>query len=315
MEATAKHITVAAIDLGSNSFRLLIARIRDGELLPLAKELALVQLGKGLRSSGLLSTEAMERAIAVLEQFRKEMARHRIDHCRCCGTEALRKATNAPSFLLRAAAIIGQEIDILTGDNEAILSCNGALGALGGDPPFPLVVVDVGGGSTETTFLADPASTPLTTSIPAGAVGFTELVGECRSTQAKDHLTDELTAFANKTGIRPGQTTIIATGGTATSLASLDLRLAHYDEKKVHGHRLSSKELDRLAERLESMSGEKLYSLPGMEPGRGNILLAGLEIYQEIIATIGVEGMIVSDAGLLEGIALSCEDQALSLRR
>ena len=268
MEATAKHITVAAIDLGSNTFRLLIARIRDGELFPLAKELASVQLGKGLRSSGLLSTEAMDRALAVLEQFRQEMARHRIDRCRCCGTEALRKATNAPSFLLRAAAIIGQEIDILAGDKEALLSCDGALGALYGEPPFPLVVVDVGGGSTEITFLASHASTPLTTSIPAGAVGFTELVGECRRTQAKDHLADELTAFAYKTGIRPGQTSIIATGGTATSLASLDLHLVQYDEKKVHGHRLSRKNLGRLAEGLESMSSEELYSLPGMEPGR-----------------------------------------------
>ena len=98
--------------------------------------------------------------------------------------------------------------------------------------------------------------------------------------------------------------------GTATSLASLDLGLTSYDELKAHGHRLSSKDLDHLAAKLGAMTDNELNCLPGMEQGRGNILPAGLEIYQEIIATIDADGMIVSDAGLLEGIAFSCSDPA-----
>jgi exopolyphosphatase/guanosine-5'-triphosphate,3'-diphosphate pyrophosphatase len=309
MEATANHITVAAIDLGSNSFRLLIARIKGRKMRTIAKRLVPVRLGQGLGSSGRLSPEATDRAITALEEFNGEMAGYNIDHCRSCGTEALRKAANAPAFLLRAESIIGP-VDILTGDQEAILSCEGALQAVVGDPPYPVMVVDVGGGSTEITFLADADSPPQTVSMPAGAVAFTELAKEGACDRAMDHLASELKTFSKRVGIEAGQTTIIATGGTATSLAALDLGLASYDEQKVHGHRLAHKDLDHLAEELGVMNDNELNCLPGMEPGRGNILPAGLEIYQEIIATIDVDGMIVSDAGLLEGIALSCSDPA-----
>ena len=313
MEATANHIkeiTVAAIDLGSNSFRLLIARISDRKIFPLSKRLVTVRLGQGLCSSDQLNPEAVARGLAALEEFRAEMAHHTIDHYRCCGTEALRRATNASSFLSRAAEILDLEVDILSGEQEALLSYSGALQSIGGAQPHPLMVVDVGGSSTEISYLGNPDAPLLTTSIPTGAASFKELGEEDSTARIKAQLTRELTTFADKAGISPGQTTIIATGGTATSLATLDLGLTSYDEQKVHGHRLASKDIDQLAEELGALTDNELNCLPGMEPGRGNILPAGLEIYQEIIATIAVDGMIVSDAGLLEGIALSCSDPA-----
>jgi exopolyphosphatase/guanosine-5'-triphosphate,3'-diphosphate pyrophosphatase len=313
MEATANHIkaiTVAAIDLGSNSFRLLIARISDRKILPISKRLVTVRLGQGLCSSDQLNPEAMARGLAALEEFRAEMSHHTIDLYRCCGTAALRKAANASSFLSRAAEILGLAVDILSGEQEALLSSNGALQAITAPPPLPLVVADVGGSSTEMSYLTDPGSPLLTTSIPIGAAAFKELGEKGSAARVKEQLARELTTFVDRARISPGQTTIIATGGTATSLATLDLGLASYDEQKVHGHRLGSKDLDHLAEELGALADNELYCLPGMEPGRGNILPAGLEIYQEIIATIAVDGMIVSDAGLLEGIALSCSDPA-----
>jgi exopolyphosphatase/guanosine-5'-triphosphate,3'-diphosphate pyrophosphatase len=310
MEAMCKPIIVAAVDLGSNSFRLLVARISDGEISPLSKILVPVGLGQGLLLSGIIEPDAIEKGLSALEKFRKEMDRYSLDHQRCCGTEALRKATNRSSFLARAAAIIDTEVDILSGDREAALSCKGALQAIEGEPSFPLLVVDVGGSSTEMTFLTTGGAPLLTTSIPTGAVSFKELSEKESGGQAREGLANELKAFKARAPIRSGKTAIIATGGTATSLASLALDLKTYDEKKVHGHQLGRATLCRLAEELGGMSASKLHSLPGMEPGRGNILPAGLEIYQEIIATIDAEGMIVSDAGLLEGIALSCTDRA-----
>jgi exopolyphosphatase/guanosine-5'-triphosphate,3'-diphosphate pyrophosphatase len=303
-------IIVAAIDLGSNSFRLLIARISDRKISPLAKRLVTIGLGQGLSESGNLNPAAIEKGLAALQEFRAEMDRYSLDHCRSCGTEALRKAANTEVFLVRASAIIASEIEILSGDQEALLSCNGAVQASGGELPYPLLVVDVGGSSTEISFLVEGEAPPLTTSIPTGAVAFKELSEKEPSGQAREQLVSVLKAFTAEVELRSDRTTIIATGGTATSLASLDLGLASYDEKRVHGHRLGSTDLDHLAKELGAMTADELGCLPGMEPGRGIILPAGLEIYQEIIATIDAEGMIVSDAGLLEGIALSCPDRA-----
>ena len=158
MEAMCKPIIVAAIDLGSNSFRLLISTIIDRKIFPLSKRLVTVQLGQGLCTSGQLSPEAIERGVAALEEFRAEMDQHNIDHYRCCGTEALRKASNTGAFLARAATITDTEIEILSGEQEALLGCKGAIQAIAGEPPHPLLVVDVGGSSTEISYLATPDS-------------------------------------------------------------------------------------------------------------------------------------------------------------
>ena len=115
--------------------------------------------------------------------------------------------------------------------------------------------------------------------------------------------------YFKKLSVVPEKLTVIATGGTATALAVLDLALDRYDENKVHGHRLTSDGIINISTELAAMSPEARGLLPGLQSGRGNILLAGLEIYQEILATIAVEGMIISDSGLLEGIMLSCLEQ------
>jgi exopolyphosphatase/guanosine-5'-triphosphate,3'-diphosphate pyrophosphatase len=118
-----------------------------------------------------------------------------------------------------------------------------------------------------------------------------------------------LRCFLTENSVTPGKVSVVGTGGTATALAVLDLGLAHYDEKKVHGHGLMTEGIMNISSRLHGLSVKARAILPGLEPGRGNILMAGLEIYQEILATIEVDGMMISDSGLLEGIMLSCLQQ------
>jgi exopolyphosphatase/guanosine-5'-triphosphate,3'-diphosphate pyrophosphatase len=152
---------------------------------------------------------------------------------------------------------------------------------------------------------------PLSISLSAGAALFTELAATDDLQPAIDAFSDKLRGFLKKYSGATAKTSVVATGGTATALAVLDLALDHYDEKKVHGHGLTKDGIMKISADLAAMSPTARDFLPGLEKGRGNILMAGLEIYQEILATIEVEGMIISDSGLLEGIMLSCLEQSL----
>jgi exopolyphosphatase/guanosine-5'-triphosphate,3'-diphosphate pyrophosphatase len=306
-EATANNsLTVAAVDLGSNTFRLLIAGIVAGRLAVLVKKNITVGLGQGLTAAGGLATARIDAGLAALRTFRGVMAGYHLDCCRCCGTEALRQAGNVQVFLGPAQLLLGTEVAVLSGAEEAELTWRGVLAALPAAVPYPLLIVDVGGGSTELIFVRELAARPLTGSFPAGAALFTGLAGSAGLAVARARWRTGLRDFLAKCCPLGPKTSVVATGGTATALAALALRLNRYDGKKVHGYRLPTGKIMELATDLAGLSAAAKVMLPGLEPGRGNILLAGLEIYQEILATIGVDGMIISDSGLLEGIMLSC---------
>jgi exopolyphosphatase/guanosine-5'-triphosphate,3'-diphosphate pyrophosphatase len=310
-DATAnKNITVAAIDLGSNTFRLLVAEIKGNETTVLLKRNVTVKLGHGLSAASGLAPATIANGLAALAEFKAVMDRANVDCCRCCGTEALRKAVNAKVFLDSASEVVGVEIKVISGREEAILSCRGVLAAMA-DPTtsFPLLIIDVGGSSTELIYLKGPSAQPLSVSLPAGAAVFTELAATGGRQAAVAGFSAKLRAFLKKTSVTTGKITVVGTGGTATALAVLDLALDHYDEKKVHGHQLMGEGIMQISSDLTTMSAAARDFLPGLEEGRGNILMAGLEIYQEILATIEVDSMIISDSGLLEGIMLSCLEQ------
>lgn len=311
-DATAKkNITIAAIDLGSNTFRLLIARIQESGTEVFVKRNATVKLGQSLSGAGGLDSATTTNALAVLAEFKDVLDRYNIDCCRCCGTEALRKAGNAQAFLASAAEIIGVKIDVVSGQEEALLSGRGVLTFMNDKMvSFPLLIIDVGSRSTELIFTGEYGGQPQSISIPVGAALFTELaVSGSLHQPAFDDLSVRLRNFLGIYSAAAGKITVVGTGGTATALAVLDLALDHYDEKKVQGHRLTSEGIKKISSELTTMSPSARDFLPGLEEGRGKILMAGLEIYQEILATIEVGSMIISDSGLLEGIMLSCLEQ------
>jgi exopolyphosphatase/guanosine-5'-triphosphate,3'-diphosphate pyrophosphatase len=306
MESTANNsLTTAAIDLGSNSFRLLIVEAPADLTRVVSKKLETVRLGKDLSVSGEISTETFNRGLQVISSFKNELTRHNVKRCRCCGTEALRQATNAGVFIEKAAAILGIKAEIIDGNEEAVLGCMGVVAGLGKNSALPLLIIDVGGGSTEIAYLETLSSIPRTISIKLGAVSYSETSGSGGTGALLAQLAAELKAFLTEKGINPTTTTIIGSGGTATALAALDLDLDRYDADKVQGHRLDLGRISNIAANITRMTVAERNSLPGLEQGRGDIILGGIEIYQEILATIEVEGMIISDYGLLEGILLS----------
>lgn len=307
-DATAnKNQIIAAIDLGSNTFRLLVVKTAGKGSTVLFKRNATVRLGLGLATARTLAPDSMGKALAVLAEFKETVRQYRVGLCRCCGTEALRRADNVEEFLAMAAAVLGVEVEVVAGRDEAMLICRGVLAAFP-DPArlFPLVMADVGGGSTELIYLRDYSAKPLLASLPAGAVFFSELAASGGLPSAFALFRERLRGFVEEWPGATGKVSVLATGGTATAMAVLDLALAKYDGARVHGHKLTCAAMAKISDQLQNMSAAARDLLPGLEEGRGNILVAGLEIYQEILATIAVDVMIISDAGLLEGIMLSC---------
>ncbi len=328
MQVGNKPVTAAAIDIGSNTFRLLIAEVKEGRMQTVVKKLASVRLGQDLAVNGNLAENAMARALTVLQSFKKILDEHQPQISRVCGTAALRGAGNREEFLATAEKILGAGIEVISGREEALLSLKGALSSLQQSVSGPLLLVAVGGGSTECiktignagSRVVDQEDQPQIVSLALGAVGLTEEFLhkptpapeelETMSKKIKEQLSSALNAFSNDESLL---LRVIGTGGTATSMAALDQGLEHYDETRIQGYSLSQNAMDRLWKQLVILSADERNSLPGLEKGRGEIILAGIKVYQILLELLPVEQMIVSDAGLLEGILLSPIDCGRSL--
>jgi len=315
-----QHIA-ASIDLGSNTFRLLVADCTAGKLTVLDKKTVTVRLGRSLQNSGLLHDDSMQKGFEVLRTFRESLDHFQPQNIRICGTEALRRARNNEFFLQNAEKILRHKIDILTGEEEAHLSFAGALSGSKEPLCMPLLLVDVGGGSTELLY-RDAADAKIRYgSIPVGVVGLTEkflaspphhditsmdeLLADMLGNTLKD-----LTLLAKQSSVL-----IIGCGGTATSMAALDLKLTFYNESLVHGHVLQYDAIETLWNKLSCLSVEKRNELPGLGEGRGEILPAGIRIYLILLKLLQQDMMRVSDTGLLEGILLSSLPDADALVR
>ena len=313
----------AGIDIGSNTFRLLVARVAGGRLTTLVKELATVRLGHNLTTSRVLAPDAVARALPVLQQFNSILDRLQPRYIRACGTAALRTAGNSDEFLRLAQKTLGVPIEIITGSEEALLSLAGTTAFMEQPGPGPMLLVDVGGGSTELAYAyaakgggTGPGAeypAPEVSSLTLGVVSLTEgfLHRPITTTEETIHITDHIrkhlaAALRKMTpSIRRSLPMIIGTGGTATSMAALDLDLESYDEEKVQGHTLTRSRLEGLWQRLVTFTAAERNLLPGLQDGRGEILLAGIRIYQVLLELLNVHRLMISDAGLLEGILLS----------
>ncbi len=295
----------AAIDLGSNSFRLLIAKRKGLSFDVLHKELITVRLFQGMADLCTISPSSLSRAYAALSHFHGLIAAFPLCVVRVCGTEALRKASDCSSFVIWASELFGVDVEVLSGCDESTLSAEGVCQFL------PLsasrkIICDVGGGSSEVTCVG--AGDLVSMSYAVGAVGVTEKF-HLNGPVSDEVITKVLVYIRNIfADTLPEATThsfaLIGTGGTATTLAALDLNLVEYDDAAVHGHRLSRSTVDSLIVRFIS-SGASIHSLPSLDQGRGDILLAGTLIYKVLLELYCQDGLVVSDTGLLEGILLS----------
>jgi exopolyphosphatase / guanosine-5'-triphosphate,3'-diphosphate pyrophosphatase len=294
---------VAAIDLGTNTARLLIATTTPYRQLLLKR--TITRLGGGFSRESGLSSEAMERSLAALSDFAAEIARHGVTRVRAVATSAVRDAVNGKVFCQRVQKKTGIKLEIIDGTEEAVLTLVG-VESIVDESTGDLVVFDIGGGSTEYTLARDAA--PLfTRSLPLGVVRLTE--GKAGAAEMEDKICRELTLLQGeleKEGLasRFAAATLVGTAGTATTLAAIQMKMGDYDYRKVNNLTLTRSDVERIYAQLLPLTPKERLGVAGLEPGREDLIIAGTLVVLQSMEIFGFQALKVSDSGLLEGLIL-----------
>ncbi|OAG28313.1 Ppx/GppA phosphatase family protein [Thermodesulfatator autotrophicus] len=296
----------ASLDLGTQTFRLLVGKQANPHFRAICKERFNVRLGEELAKEGLISEQAFERGLKALKQIRQRLDKINVKNVFAAGTEVFRRAKNADKFLEKAEKILGFPIKVLTPQEEAIYTAKGVLFSLK-IKDYPALIVDVGGGSTE-YILCDDYQILKTGSLKLGAVLLKDRFfssDDIPTPLEIGRATQEiLTILSEIKNLSPKPATLIATGGTATCLAALSQGLERYAPSKIHGYSLKVNALKNLVKKLASLSPSDRKYLKGMEEGREDIILSGALIYQALLDLLEAKRILISDTGILEGILL-----------
>ncbi|MDH7576669.1 MAG: Ppx/GppA phosphatase family protein [Bacillota bacterium] len=289
----------AAIDIGTNSVRLLIAEVEETRgVLPQFFALRMTRVGEGLSKGKGLQPEPVARTLSALLEFRGLIEQYGANRMRVVATSAVREALNAAAFLKSVKDQVGFRVDVISGEEEACLSYTGACSALPGVQRG--IVVDIGGGSTEFTYPLKPDA-PETglrcTSVPLGAVRLAE------APRLLSEILAPMKAVLDEIGMCR-EKTLIGVGGTITTLAAVDQGLVTYDPERVHGYRLTRAAVERILFHLAAKNKDERKQVPGLQPERADIIVAGTTILWAILGYLRVTEIIVSEADLLYGIIL-----------
>ena len=326
--------TFAALDLGTNNCRLLIARASGDDFKVIDSYSRVVRLGKGLASTGRLSDESMDAAVEALAVCASKMKARRVKRWRCVATEACRKASNGQEFLDRAKEEGGVSLEIISPRVEARLAVMGCLNLIDMTKEVALVI-DIGGGSTELSWvdvrrLKDPNEEsrvhrpPISAwaSLPVGVVTLSEMVPETddRETWYADMKAKVREAIAEQgcetrftKTFKEGRGHLIGTSGTITSLAGIHLKLPFYQRDKVDGLWLRSSDALKVARDMASRSPEDRAKEPCIGEDRARLLVAGCAI-TDVICEMWPSKMIrVADRGLREGMLRGLMDKSQKL--
>ncbi len=304
---------LASIDVGTNTIRLWIGKIKTKSMLTLHTDRANVRLGEGLKHSAVISKNAVARAVPVLSSYKELIEKNAVTDFRAVGTKVFREASNGKEIAESLYRRTGVSIDIISGEEEARLCLKGALWDLI-LPSNRILVVDIGGGSTELIMTKDSRIEALH-SIDMGAVSLTEAYFHHDPPSVKEienlktYIADRLVKIAVlepfKDIATKGGYTLVGTAGTATTLAAIDLGLRIYMPDLIHGHVLTKNKLLALFNQLRLKKAKGRLALPGLEHGREDIVLAGLMAWIEVLRAFFCQEITVSNNGILEGIAIS----------
>ena len=291
----------ASIDIGTNTVLMLVAEYRGGRLEDALDLATITRLGEGLRQTGLISGNAAERTLEVLRRYKETARRLGVDEIECVGTAALREAQNSADFTERASAELGIRVRVISGRDEAYYTYLSVR-----EDRFPgmdrFIIVDIGGGSTE-LIEGDRERFGGFVSLPVGSVKLTEQF--IRSDPPKEEEIERLTRYLKETISAPfdgrGEM-VIGTAGTVTNLAGIVLGLEGYEKEKVHGLRISLREIDAVIERLKGLTVAQRRDVRGMEQGREDILPQGILLMGEIMRYFGAGELTVSAGGVRYGV-------------
>jgi len=294
---------VAAVDLGTNSTRLLVADVDEEKLEEVSRRLTITRLGEGVDERRRLLPTAIARVRNCLADYRRELEALGAERTLCIATSSVRDAENGDAFLGELEWSYGFTTRLLTGTEEAAMMIRGL--SSGRSALDDVLVVDIGGGSTELV-LATAGEVAFSTSLDVGSVRLTE-----RFLTSDPPSDGELTAAAaHVRSLLPGleARSAIGVAGTITTLATLDLGDAAYDPSRTHGHRLPHASVDAQLEQLAAMTTEERVAIPAMEPGRAPVIVAGIVVLHEILTAYELDEIEVSERDVLHGAALAAAE-------
>ncbi|UCH64090.1 MAG: Ppx/GppA family phosphatase [Fidelibacterota bacterium] len=306
---TPGHDLYAAIDLGTNTCLLLVARWDGSRLIPLARELRVVRLGAGVDYTGQLSEQALARAAATFREYQGIIESYNCRRVRCVATSAFREATNRDQLHKRLKDATGYDLVEISGREEAKL----VLQAVQHEFPYTggnRVVADVGGGSTEIAIEKDGCLVALE-SMPLGSVRLTE-----RWFHHDPPSSEELSSAAKHIDIildgvdwSLPVSAIVGVGGTVTTFAAINLKLEKYDHSRIHGAVLTVPILEQILALCTDLPLQERLELPGLHPGRADVIIAGGMILRAVMRCLKLDRLTVSDRGLRWGVVMELVEQ------
>ena len=311
---------LASIDIGTNSTRLLIADYQKNKFIHLKRKMKITRLGKGLEQKGIILDDSAERTLDTVLGYSGLIKSHNVERYRAVGTSALRKASNSDWFISYIYKISGIKIDIISGEEEAGLSFYGAVKEMDLKSSFfkkkqsgSVLVVDIGGGSSEFILGDDSCNLKLIESIDIGCVSLTEkFIGVAISDKDSldsmhSYIEDSLEKVIEKiNSLRP--ISIIGVAGTITALAAIDLGLKKYDSDRIQRHILSLKRVEEIYKKLCSLSLKSRENIIGLDPKRADIIIGGTAILLTILKLIKNRYIMASEKDILDGIIYSLID-------
>jgi exopolyphosphatase/guanosine-5'-triphosphate,3'-diphosphate pyrophosphatase len=298
---------VASIDCGTNSIRLLIADINGNNFKEVLRDMEIVRLGQGVDQTKSFHPDAIKRTLLAIEKFKNSMAGKGVEKIRFCATSATRDAQNRDLFTKGVSQILGVEVEVISGEEEAKLSFNGATRELlKSDAPF--LVVDIGGGSTE--FVFGNEKVEFAKSVNIGCVRMSErhLTSQpAQMNQVAQAIIDIDKAIAQAAAVVPisSAKTLIAVAGTATTIAAAALQLETYDRYAIHLSRISTDKVHKVSAMFQSMNRNEIANLGFMHPGRVDVITAGSLVLARVMAATGATEFVASESDILDGMAWS----------
>jgi exopolyphosphatase / guanosine-5'-triphosphate,3'-diphosphate pyrophosphatase len=296
-------VRVAAVDLGTNTTRLLVADVTGGRVDEVSRRLVITRMGEAVDERKLLLPTAIARVRNVLSDYRREAEALGAERVLAVATSAARDAANGEAFLGEIEWSYGFATRLLTGDDEAALTLRGI--ASSHALPAGTLVVDIGGGSTELVVVG-PNGVETQTSLQLGSVRLTErYLHADPPTGAEldvcaDHVRSQLPTLA--------PTSAIGVAGTVTTLATIDLGLAAWDPARSHGHVVARAAVEEIFARLASLPLAERERVAGLEPARAPVIVAGIAVIREVLDAYGLEAIEVSERDILHGIALAAAE-------
>jgi exopolyphosphatase / guanosine-5'-triphosphate,3'-diphosphate pyrophosphatase len=298
----------AAIDIGTNSIRLLISEYDGSSFHTLERRMETARIGKNLDIAGNISKISAGAALKALGSYCRLMDKYDVKKCRAVGTNALRRASNSGWFISYVEDNTGVKIEKISGREEAVLSFMGAASVL--NECSCIMVVDIGGGSTEFMIGNRDLEPELDESINIGSVSISErfirtekpAAGELKDMQG--YIKDRIKPFIRKIDKKEGLTSV-GVGGTITTLAAIDLGLERYDSTRIHHHILTDKKARNIYKMLCGLSLKRRKRVMGLQPERADIIIGGTAILVEIMDMLGAGSITVSEQDILDGIIYS----------